>query len=116
MKRRETTTTEAELRELVSQGKTFVTIAAELRIDINALRATCSVLGIRSAYNGGRKDSSARANQYLEKLKTGATLDEVGCAFGITRQAVYRALKKASLPTTARAVLRWQSSQEPSHA
>lgn len=97
-------TTEAELRALTDSGLNWAQISERLGIPVMALRTTGTVLGISSGRGRGvRSDVLAG---YVVALKSGATLEEIALANGVTRQAVYASLKRANLPTTCRAAIR----------
>lgn len=47
--------------------------------------------------------STGTVADYLEEVKRGLTLDEISSKFGVCRNAVYMALRRANLPTSAKA-------------
>ncbi len=102
------TTSEAELRELVAQGKNFRQIAEEVGIPHMRILATACTLGIKSAYRG-RPKKGLSASEYLEKLGEGKTLSQIASEVGVSRQAVFQTLKQAGHPTTCREYLRQQT-------
>lgn len=97
------TTSEAAIRALVAQGKKFPEIARELDVNVNTLRTACCLLGI-----GSPRRIPAKANDFLQGVKAGMTLRQIGAAHGVSGAYVQAALKRANFPTSARAYLAQQ--------
>lgn len=112
-KARAATTTEAELRALVTAGLTWVQASEKTGVNVRELRLVASVLGIKSAYAsgtyGGR--SAICADEAVRMLAKGATLQEVAAEFGVSKQAVSTKLKRHGLPTSCRAAVKYQAQQ-----
>jgi DNA-binding CsgD family transcriptional regulator len=98
------TTTEAAIRALVAQGKKFPEIARELDVNYSRLLTACSLLGIKSPMR-----RPVKADAFLEGIKAGKSLREIGAEHGVSHAYVHTALRRAGLPTTASAVLRAMS-------
>jgi hypothetical protein len=102
---------EAQLRECAAQGLTWVEVSKRAGIALQRIRSCASVLGIRSAYYGplGAKGSRAHGRDldaWVGRLASGHALQEIADDEGITRQAVFQALKRAGKPTCVRAAVR----------
>lgn len=97
------TTTEADLRDLIAQGKTNLEIATMLGRHPNAVSNACSVLGIRR--QRGPVRIGGTNEEYLARLRCGKTVREVAQEFGVSHTAVALSLKRAGLPTSARQLL-----------
>ena len=97
---------EAQIRAMVADGKTFPQIAAETGVPVGNLRAACSILGIASPYKGGGRIATVNTIEALDHLRRGDSIDDYASSIGVSRHAVYQALKRAGLPASARAVLK----------
>lgn len=91
---------EAQLRELVGQGLSFVQIAEKVGIDVHRLRNAACLLGVKSGHPTGKR-SSGSAAKYVSHVSRGETLAEIGKRYGISASAIRKALQSAGLPTCA---------------
>ncbi len=98
------TTTEAEIRALVDQGLTIVVVAERLGVNINALRAALTVLGIKSK-RAVRADDP-RLIDWVDRLAVGDSLQEIATSEGVTRQYVNQLLRRHKLPSCTRAAVK----------
>lgn len=105
-KRTYKTTTEAELRSLASQGLNWKQVAERLGLSLPRLRATVNVLGLLAGAHGRPRHSEETLLEWVGELARGATLEEVGTARGISRQAIHFGLKSRGLPTTCRGAVK----------
>ena len=106
--RKYATTSEAEILALCAQGLTFVQIAEKLNLPIVALRGAASLLGIKSGRGHG--DAALPLQQWVDRLAGGATLQELATDHhGVSRQAVFMALRRRGLPTNCRAAVKFKA-------
>lgn len=104
------TTTEAELREWIAQGKTFGEIGRMLGRRPQAVRAACNVLGIGSHPTWDEREKHDLAG-YVADLERGLTIREISDIRGIPQTNIHQALRRAGLPTCARKAIRAKAAQ-----
>lgn len=104
------TTTEAELREWVTQGKTHAEIARLLGRHMSHVASACSVLGIHGKM--GRRSGAHDLSGYLTGMRAGMTLAEIATKHGEKAGSVFMALRRAGLPTTARKLLAAEAAKQ----
>ena len=101
------TTSEAELRALCAEGLNFVQIAERLNLNIQTLRTTCSVLGIRSGdYRSGRNGSLKDLRSWVARLERGDSTADIARDEGCTRENVNATLRRHGLPSSIRTAVK----------
>ena len=102
------TTSEAELRALCAEGLNFVQIAERLNLNLQALRTTCCVLGIRSGdyRGGGHKYSMDVLLGWVERLSRGDSIGDIARDEGCSRENVNALLRRSGLPSSIRAAVK----------
>jgi hypothetical protein len=100
------TTTEAELREWLAQGKTHGEIAKSLGFHRSTVASACAVLGIESKVGRGAGKGRVSTEAYLADMRSGLTLTEIAKKHGkASAGVVYSLLRFHGLPTCARKLL-----------
>lgn len=100
------TTSEAQIRALVAQGKKFPEIAEELGVNVFNLRSACCVLGIKSPTR------TASAHSFYEGIKAGLTVREIAAEHDVSATTVTNTLRRAGLPTSGQAFLKAQAQKK----
>jgi len=103
-------TSEAELRELTSQGLNWVQISEKLGIPAHRLRMVGSCLGISTGRAFNRTPGLDFA-ELVSLLEAGETFTKVAAKCGVERSCLRAAFKRKGLPTTCRAAIRAKSAQ-----
>lgn len=96
------TTTEAELRDWIAQGKTHGQIADLLGRHPSSIAVTCAILGVSAK---GSKGRGPDLPAYLADMRSGMTIAAIAKKHGKCVSSINAALKRAGLPTSARALL-----------
>lgn len=102
--RRYGTTTLPQILALRDQGLNWLEVAAQLNVRPDGLRALASVLGIQGATTAAVAAYPVR--EWVKRLASGDTAQDIARSHGITRQRVYGVLRNRGLPTTCRSAIK----------
>jgi DNA-binding NarL/FixJ family response regulator len=101
------TTTEAAIRELVAQGMKFPAVAEKLNVNVFALRATCSLLGIKSPVappkppsTNNRAKVAHRAEEIAARVANGELLLHIANEIGVSHSTLHHLLRRRGFATT----------------
>lgn len=109
-------TSEAEIRQLVSEGLNWTDAAKKLGVSVSMLRITACCLGIKSAVKKGwpntDKISEKTRAQAIERLLSGETMKSSAIALGQSCNALRVNMRRHNLPATCRAAVIWKREQQ----